>query len=74
MAVKRLFAIFMSAAILTQGVCALPVFSAENVITYADILNNIGNNEMKAYGKALQEGATPQVKDTVPKTGSMSIK
>lgn len=68
MTVKRLLAGVISAAILTQGICVLPVLARENAATYADILNTIGNNEMKIYGKAVQAGESPQVKDTVPKT------
>lgn len=68
MKVKRILAGLISAAMLAQGVCVLPVIAAENLPTYADILNTIGNDEMKAYGKALQTGTAPQVKDTVPQT------
>lgn len=68
MKARKLLAGLISAAILTQVICALSVLAKDNETTYADTLNNIGNSEMKVYGKALQAGEVPQVKDTVPKT------
>lgn len=68
MKVNRLLAGFVSITVIMQGICILPVSAEENKVTYADIVQTAGNDEMKMYGTNVEAGdVKPQVKnDTVP--------